>query len=744
MLLRPFLTLLLPAVLGAQNPAPPARILREAEVARLWARLKWVHPSLAQGTVDWDQALVKALPAMAAAETPDARIAALRALLAPLSDPALQIGPAPAFQPAAAEKTMPLVQWLPGDTALVNLHRSFWAWDAGFAQRVADERSAAAKAKALIVDLRPAEPGDSGSSDALDPLLRRVVVQHLDLPAGRYLYNRGWPSQTFTTSGGYFRGWLSLPNEVLVPDGDARAVPMAFIVNRWTYIPPSVLALQKAGLAYLVAEGTPDPGWVVPTETVAAEEGLDVTYRVGDLVHPDGTMGFGADRSVAPDPRVGPGAPAVAAAQALLASHGRPGAAVAWSAVSGPLRTARENPYQEMVFPALPYRQLAVIRLWSIIDAFYPYKDLMDRPWQGVLPEFLERMEKAGNARDYALALAEMAALLQDNHVRVTGHPELTAFKGEAALPLGLDFVEGRVLVERLLDPKAEAKPWEEVLEIDGVPVQEAMRRMEPFVASANPWTRDRNLTRLLGRGPDGSRALVKLKGADGALRTVTLTRSKFPTFWSGTERAGDAIQILPGHIGYADLEKLEPGQVDALLDKVMDCPGLILDMRGYPHGTAWFLAPRLNVKGAEKAAMFSPVVVSGLDAGDASSFTASFIQQLPKTPGKPVYRGKVVMLINEGTQSQAEHTGLFLEAACGVTFIGSPTSGSNGDVTDVVLPGGVTVSFTGQGVRHADGRQLQRVGIQPQIRVQRTVAGLREGKDEVLDRALLFLKEGK
>ena len=101
-------------------------------------------------------------------------------------------------------------------------------------------------------------------------------------------------------------------------------------------------------------------------------------------------------------------------------------------------------------------------------------------------------------------------------------------------------------------------------------------------------------------------------------------------------------------------------------------------------------------------------------------------------------------MLINEMTQSQAEHSGLFYEAACDATFIGSPTAGSNGDVTDLMLPGGIRVTFTGQGVKHADGRQLQRVGLQPKVFVRPTVMGVREGKDEVMDRAIRYIQEAQ
>jgi len=72
--------------------------------------------------------------------------------------------------------------------------------------------------------------------------------------------------------------------------------------------------------------------------------------------------------------------------------------------------------------------------------------------------------------------------------------------------------------------------------------------------------------------------------------------------------------------------------------------------------------------------------------------------------------------------------------------FIGSSTDGENGDVTNLVLPGGIIVSFSGHDVRHADGRQLQQIGIQPQITAEPTPRGIREGRDEVLEAAIKYL----
>ena len=97
-------------------------------------------------------------------------------------------------------------------------------------------------------------------------------------------------------------------------------------------------------------------------------------------------------------------------------------------------------------------------------------------------------------------------------------------------------------------------------------------------------------------------------------------------------------------------------------------------------------------------------------------------------------------MLIDERTVSQAEHTGLFFRAANGTKFIGSHSTGANGDVTNFYVPGEILIYFTGQAVKHADGRRLQRIGLVPDIEVKPTISGIRAGKDEVLEKALEFL----
>jgi C-terminal processing protease CtpA/Prc len=186
----------------------------------------------------------------------------------------------------------------------------------------------------------------------------------------------------------------------------------------------------------------------------------------------------------------------------------------------------------------------------------------------------------------------------------------------------------------------------------------------------------------------------------------------------------------------------LESQQVDEMFDKFRDTATIIMDMRGYPRGTAWSIAPRLATEQQMVAAQFRRNLVRATP-GEESISSLYFEQRIPRTD-KPRYAGKTVMLIDENAISQSEHSGLFYKTANGTTLIGSPTTGANGDVTFFIAPGNIRVNFSGHDVRWPDGRQLQRVGLQPDIHVRPTIAGIRAGKDEVLDRAIEFAHTGK
>lgn len=70
----------------------------------------------------------------------------------------------------------------------------------------------------------------------------------------------------------------------------------------------------------------------------------------------------------------------------------------------------------------------------------------------------------------------------------------------------------------------------------------------------------------------------------------------------------------------------------------------------------------------------------------------------------------------------------------------GSQTAGSDGNMSYFPLPGGLRSAISAIGVYYPDGRETQRIGIVPDVKVKPTIKGMRSGKDEVLDKALGYI----
>jgi len=86
------------------QPKPDAeRINRLSGLFRLWGVVKFFHPYVVRGGVDWDAALLRAIPRVEAAETVEAYRAATASMLGELQDPETRVlrgDETPALDPA--------------------------------------------------------------------------------------------------------------------------------------------------------------------------------------------------------------------------------------------------------------------------------------------------------------------------------------------------------------------------------------------------------------------------------------------------------------------------------------------------------------------------------------------------------------------------------------------------------------------------------------------------------------------
>lgn len=752
---------------SAEAASDRQRIERLADAGRLWGYIKFAHPALAYRDIDWDQALIRALPAIRAARTAEDYAAAINSMLAPLNDPSTRAAVAlppdtastkegdarPPISPAMPVRTV--------DSVLVIDAYGFARLDAaGEKAAVAALTAAGSKlnaeaAKAIVLDLRIPQDGDDflvfsiGSS--LRFLVGRILNRSLVLGTSRSRQHYGYPAHDGAQSGGYSSRLITRAPGVIVGQSKAASTPpIVILVNELALLafPDVVMGLKAAGLARVVEETSGDHGRLYANVSLVGNVEVQVTGS--EVVGPDGQPGLGADLRVARDAKDDR---ALEAAVRLSLSPPPRMGAVAPPPLA--LQTGLDKAYPEMALPDADHRLLSLFRLWSVARYFFPYLELMDRPWADTLEEFLPRFEAADTALAYQTAVMEMAARLQDTHVGVGNATALQEHLGLFAPPFLVSQVEGQTVVRHVHDASAAGgiQVGDMILAVDGVDIAERRKSLEHLIAASTPQAMSLLLDRMQLRGPKGSTARLRVRDSAGKVREVAVARSRphADGVWlPALRKTPVAYGVLPSGFGYIDLQRLAHADADAALDAVMGAPALILDMRGYPNGTAWALVPRLVKAPPSRpivAARFRPpfwdAATMPADPKAPSPLQLTFDQTLADTI-KPRYQGKVVMLIDAWAISQAEHTCLFVAAATDVTFIGSPTNGANGDVTTMVLPGNLVVRFTGQEVRFPDGRQLQRKGVQPHVVAQPSIAGVRAGKDEVLEAAIEHLRKQK
>ncbi len=719
-LLVTVLPLLIATASFASEPPSTREVDRLEELGRIWIYLDLFDPQLATHDVDWDQALLDAIPKVRNARDRKAHINAINAMLKRSGDPVAEAG-----ADDQAQDTEGTVSSAFRKEAGVQI-----ADCRGLVRAVANDGATPTNlagqivAQPTVVDCR-AFRGDYATLAAVIDEIGRSHTS-IGLPRGSSLVRSysGFPTEGGMSSGGYTRGvsFIDL-GSIASAESAVESVPLVFLIDGdiAPFVIPTIAALQAAGRARVVG------GDRFGANVAFLHAGrLNVAISEGIYVYPNGRMGFRADATP-------PEQAALATAIAQLSAGP--------SSVSGDgavfhQRSPRRS-YTGGGAPPLEQRLLALFRFWGTVKYFYVYKNLMERSWEDNLREFIPIFMAADTRQAYETAVLALGARMQDSHSSVGG---LTAthYGVAPARPAFLArYIEGRLAVVALYDTSLADRlnAGDELIAIDRTPIATLEHRLSPLVAASTPQAFRSTLARRLLSGARDSVAELQVRGASGGVRTVRVPR----TMEQPPAPPGPAWRLLDDDIGYINLEQLRYADADRALDELIKTKSLILDLRGYPQGTAWALGRRFahGDKAIRVARFRRPLYQGPPDYEADQPWWATFEQTAsPAATGR--YGGRLFVLIDERAISQSEHTALFFKAAAGnVTFVGSPTNGTDGDVTSVSLPGGLRATFTGHDVTHADGSQLQRIGIQPDVPVSPSLQGLRAGRDEVLDRAL-------
>lgn len=400
-----------------------------------------------------------------------------------------------------------------------------------------------------------------------------------------------------------------------------------------------------------------------------------------------------------------------------------------------PLQFNNEVKYTDFKWTDKNLRLLALFRYWNYVEYFFPYKYQMDENWDKVLVEMLPRFFAPESEKDFVLAMREISIKLNDTHAS-TQMPQLFDYFGDKFIPADIKIIDDKAVVIALKNDSLakinDIKIGDVILKVEGKTIAQILKENWKYVEGSNDPSILKNSYWTIFNGKSDSLEIEFSRDSKTTIKSINRYKYKDLKIKSPNK---EKWKILDGNIGYVNFDNLDVKDVPALISELNNTQAIIFDDRTRPHDVMYVIADWLNPEAKEFARLINPDM----------SFPGRYIwksdtQKCGKT-NPDFYKGKVIVLIDENTVSHGEYTAMALKTAPKATIIGSQTGGADGGNYRFSIIKGFTSSFTCYGVFYPSKKETQRIGIVPDIEVKQTILGIQQGKDEILEMAINFLK---
>lgn len=386
--------------------------------------------------------------------------------------------------------------------------------------------------------------------------------------------------------------------------------------------------------------------------------------------------------------------------------------------------------------------RFAIVALtWGVFQHFYPHFEAVEVDWTEALRRALQAAATDETEQAFLRTLQAMVAQLQDGQSIVSN----TAFAPSHRLPLLWEWIEDRLVITEVTagppadpaDPQAATlRPGDVVLRIGDRPAAEVIAEQEGLSTGSNPASRRHHALIDLSLGSQNEPVRLEVQRGAQAPFAVTVPRSapiigELNRGLPEQPRRAKVAELKNG-IYYVDLVRITDEDLAQVRDRLAQAQGIVFDLRGYPNVSYSFLQHLLDQPVSSPG--FQVSVVQRPDRADMDFRTSSWP---PLLPLRPRFSGKVVFLADIRTAGGSESCLEIVEHYKLAEIVGAQTAGTSGNFNTVLLPGGYYVLWTGIRTLKQDGSLLHGNGIAPTVPASRTVRGVAEGRDELLEKAL-------
>lgn len=368
-----------------------------------------------------------------------------------------------------------------------------------------------------------------------------------------------------------------------------------------------------------------------------------------------------------------------------------------------------------------------VINTFNVFQHFYPYMDVVDVNWNQELEKALARCFKDVTEKDHLLTLQKFTAPLKDGHISVS----LNRDKEYSTPSITWEWIEDKLVVTKVFNDRVPLKVGDVVTQIDGLSSEVYFEEVYSRISAGTVGFLNHRAQQLSLMGKKDSEISITSNG-----KKVKLIRNSYPHGPSGRQSDFEKIN---DSVCYLNINQIPMDEIEKLLPELEKAKSIICDLRVYPNRNSNFLSYLLKENDTTSSWMQVPQNV--YPDGDNVVGMRKFNWMLPSK--KPYLGDKQIIFITAGSAiSYAESYMGFVHGYKLATIVGQPTAGTNGNVNRFELSDGFSITWTGMKVTKHDGSQLHTIGFTPDIYVNKTIKGVKEGRDEFLEKAIELTKQ--
>jgi C-terminal processing protease CtpA/Prc len=178
--------------------------------------------------------------------------------------------------------------------------------------------------------------------------------------------------------------------------------------------------------------------------------------------------------------------------------------------------------------------------------------------------------------------------------------------------------------------------------------------------------------------------------------------------------------------------------EIESQIQEISKAKGVVFDLRGYPNGNHHVISYMIDHSVLSPKWNYPHVIYPDQESIVGYDTSGRWTIE----PKQPRIQGKIIFLTNKSAISYAESFMGIIEHYKLAEIIGSTTAGANGNINTVTTMGGFRFRWTGMKVLKHDDSQHHLVGIKPTIPMEPTIKGIREGRDELLEKAIEIISK--